>query len=98
MTVNTINKAVSNVKNEDYSNGMATETHTVERENCYVKVTRKAGSLNHPEIILFKVVPKNNLEPDYSDISDKIIDSMDIYGDVSIDFQGDTIKTVVLGV
>lgn len=93
----TIQAAIDSANVLEYTNGMATETLRVERENSYVHVTRKCGSLDHPEIVLFKVVPKNDVTPDYQGISESITDSLGIYGDLEVDFRGDTIKTVVIG-
>jgi len=70
----------------DYENGMATVPFTVERETHYLKVIRKAGSFDHPTIMLFKVVPKNGYSCDLERIADEIADAIGLYGDVSISF------------
>lgn len=94
----TLADAVDRVHGMDWSNGMATETIHVEREACYVHVTRKCGSLNHPEIILFTVVPKNGAEPDYTELARAIPAACGLYGDLVVTFEGDRIKTTVVGV
>jgi len=90
----TIQEAINEVKQLPYSNGMATETITVECEYSYLKVMRKCGSLTHPEIMWFKVLPKNGMEPKYEHISNEIKDALDLYGDISIDFQDDNVAVI----
>ena len=95
--VDTIKQGIEKVNNMDYNNGMATYPVTIERENSYLKIIRKCGSLNHPEILLFKVVPKNDCFVMYSDIARDIKEAIGIYGDIKLIFKGDSkIKTCVI--
>jgi len=94
--VKTLPEALKEARNADYENGMATRPFTVERERCFLKVIRKAGSLDHPSILLFKVVPKNSRTVNYGEVSDDILAALDVYGDLQVDFQGDSIKTAVV--
>jgi len=95
--VKTLPEAITNALEADYTNGMATAAFTVERERCYLKVIRKCGSDTHPEILLFKCVPKNGQEPDRSKLSDHITEALNFYGDVSVTFSDDSIPTAVVG-
>ena len=95
--VDTIKEGIEKVNNMDYKNGMATYPVTVERENSYLKIIRKCGSLDHPEILLFKVVPKNNCFVMYSDIAKDIKQVIGIYGDIKLIFEGNgAIKSCVV--
>ena len=95
--VDTIEKGIEVANNRDYENGMATDPVTVNLEDSYLKVIRKCGSMDFPEILLFKVVPKNDEFVNYSELSDEILEAIGIYGDISLEFQGNgPIKTIVI--
>jgi hypothetical protein len=95
--VNSIEKGIEKANNRDYENGMATNPVTVNLENSYLKIIRKCGSMDRPEILLFKVVPKNDCFVLYSDISKDIIEAIGIYGDITLTFEGNgPIKTAVI--
>jgi len=89
MYENTIQAAVEKVNALEWENGMATNPVTVKRECSYIKVIRKCGNLDHPEIILFKIIPKNDMDPDFDAIAKNIKESMGLYGDICIDILGD---------
>ena len=94
---NSIEKGIEKANNRDYDNGMATDPVTVNLENCYLKIIRKCGSLNHPEILLFKVIPKNGCFVEYPELGNNIIEGIGIYGDISLSFEGNgPIKTAVI--
>ena len=94
---NTIKEGIEKVNNMEYDNGMATYPVTIELENSYLKIIRKSGSLDHPEILLFKVVPKNDCFVMYSDIARDIKEAIGIYGDIKLIFKGDgKIKSCVI--
>lgn len=85
---------------------MATDPATVELERCYLRVVRKAPHPDHPETLLFKIVPKNEyVDPDTrrpdvdtDDIADDILSVSDMYGDVRVTFTDDPQPTAVLSV
>jgi len=91
----TIQKAINEVKQLAYTDSMQTETITVECEYSYLKVNRKCSSLTHSEIMWFKVLPKYGMEHiKYEHISKEIKDALDLYGDISIDFQEDNVAVI----
>jgi len=100
--VNTISEAIERVNESlEWSNGMATEPVTVERERSYLKVIRKCGTCERPEILLFKCVPKNGFgddNTDYQQLSDEIISALGVYGDITVEFGNGnrSIKTAVV--
>ncbi|TKX57452.1 hypothetical protein, partial [Halorubrum sp. SP9] len=91
----TLESAVNTVRTLPWWNGMATEPVSVERENCYIHVVRKCGSLDRPEILLFRVIPKNGMDPNYGALAEEIPEAAGIYGDLRAEFVGDTTKTCV---
>lgn len=94
---NSIEEGIKLVNKMDYENGMATYPVTVELENSYLKIIRKCGSLDHPEILLFKVIPENNSFIIYPDIAKDIVNALDIYGDIRLVFKGEgPIKTAII--
>lgn len=94
---NSIEKGIEKANNRDYENGMATKPVTVNLENCYLKIIRKCGTLDHPEILLFKVVPKNDQFVNYHELGNDILEDIGIYGDISLSFEGNgPIKTAVI--
>lgn len=94
---NSIAKGIEIAKNRDYSNGMSTKPITVNLEDSYLKIIRKCGSLNRPEILLFKVIPKNGEYIDYSELGNDILEDIEIYGDISLEFKGKgPIKTAII--
>ncbi len=94
--VKTLPEAIKKATFADYENGMATKAFTIQKESCYLKVIRKAGSLDHPPIMLFKAIPINGNAVDYGELSNDIIEALDLYGDLELNFQGETIKTAVI--
>jgi len=91
----TLPEAITDVKDADLTNGLATDFVTVEREYSYLKVMRKCDSLNYSgDLLLFKVVPKNGAVPHYEKIESHIKEALGFYGDVSITIQEDN-KAVV---
>lgn len=95
--VDTIQEGIELANKLDYENGMATIPITVELETSYLKIIRKCGSPDRPEILLFKAIPKNDSFVIYSDIAEEIIDVLEIYGDIQLVFKGKgPIKTAVI--
>lgn len=94
--VDSVKEAIHKSTFADRENGMATIPFAVELEDSYLRAVRKSGSLDHPSIMLFKVIPKDGHTVDYDDISDQIIDALGIYGDISLQFEGRDIKTAVV--
>lgn len=93
----TLAEAIQRATFADCENGMATNAFTVECETHRLKVIRKAGSLDHPPILLFKVEPIAAHDSiDYDGLSDDILEALDIYGDLEISFHGDETKTAVV--
>lgn len=95
--VDSIEQGIERVNSMEYENGMATYPVTVELERSYLKIIRKCGSLDRPEILLFKAVPKNDCFVMYSDIAEDIKEAIGIYGDIKLVFKRDSsIKTCVV--
>jgi len=92
----TLQEAVNAVRELPWWNGTATEPVSVERENCYVHVVRKCGSMDHPEIILFRVIPKNGMNPDLETLGSEIPEAVGIYGDLKAEFTDDPQPTCVI--
>jgi len=82
-----ISEAVSTVRDMSFTNGMATEPVSVEREHCYLRVTRKCGAPTRPEILLFKAVPKYGYEireTATERLESDLTDALGLYGDIQL--------------
>lgn len=80
----------------DYTNGMATEAVVLEREDCTIRVVRKAPHPTHPEIILFRAVPRGDRRPKLSAVEAQIPDAVGLYGDLDAQFTDDPEPTCVV--
>jgi hypothetical protein len=83
----TINQAIDKALSKDWENGMATTPVTVEREDCYLKVIRKCGNTERPEILLFKAIPKNSHTVDTETLGGHITEALELYGDLCLQFE-----------
>jgi hypothetical protein len=52
--------------------------------------------MDHPEIILFRVIPKNGRNPDLSTLSEEIPEAAGMYGDLKVEFTDDPQPTCVI--
>ena len=91
--------SIAHKREFDNRNGInATNPVTVEYEKSYVKVIRKASFEKGP-IVVFRVIPKNRMEPRLDSIGNDILDAMDICGDLKVSFETHgKAETAIIGI
>jgi len=86
----TLEKAFNKAKSLDYNNGMATYPVFVQRQHETVKVIRKCGDLERPEIFLIIAESNKNagyVMPNLEKLQKDVKECVGLYGNINIKFK-----------